>query len=150
MTKRKNHAPEFKAKIALEAIRKEMTIAELSKKFGLQATRISAWKRAATANMASAFGRRGHDPDTPGTADIETLHSKIERLVVERDFLGDASVRLLGCGAKNDEQGSQAEPSSAVCVAHAGAVQPFPRAEGRERREPEVHGNLNRPAFTGG
>ena len=36
MTKRKTHTPEFKAKVALEAIREEMTLAELSKKYGVQ------------------------------------------------------------------------------------------------------------------
>ena len=35
MTKRKNHSPDFKAKVALEAIRDEMTLAELSKKYGV-------------------------------------------------------------------------------------------------------------------
>jgi len=35
MTKRKNHSPEFKAKVALEAIREEMTMAELAKKYGV-------------------------------------------------------------------------------------------------------------------
>ena len=35
MKKRKNHSPEFKAKVALEAIRDEMTLAELSKKYGV-------------------------------------------------------------------------------------------------------------------
>jgi transposase-like protein len=34
MKKRKNHSPEFKAKVALEAIREEMPLAELSKKYG--------------------------------------------------------------------------------------------------------------------
>jgi transposase len=34
MTKRKIHSPDFKAKVALEAIREEMTMAELSKKYG--------------------------------------------------------------------------------------------------------------------
>ena len=47
MTKRKNHAPEFKAKVALEAIREEMTLAGLSKKDGVHATQIGTWKRAA-------------------------------------------------------------------------------------------------------
>ncbi len=96
MTKRKNHAPEFKAKVALEAIREEMTLAELSKKYGVYATQISTWKLAAIENMASAFGRRGPDPDTSNPADIEKLHSKIGQLVVERDFWADASVQLLG------------------------------------------------------
>ena len=34
MPKRKNHSPDFKAKVALEAIREEMTMSELSKKYG--------------------------------------------------------------------------------------------------------------------
>jgi transposase len=52
MTKRKNHSPEFKAKVALEAIREEMTMAELSKKYGVHPTQIGTWKRAAIENMA--------------------------------------------------------------------------------------------------
>ena len=100
MKKRKNHSPEFKAKVALEAIREEMTLAELSKKYGVHATQISTWKRAAIENMASGFGRRERDPDTPSPADIEKLHSKIGQLVVEQDFLANASVQLLGTRGK--------------------------------------------------
>ncbi len=62
MTKRKNHLPEFKAKVALEGIREEMTMAELSKKYGVHPTQIGTWKRAAIENMATAFSKRGHDP----------------------------------------------------------------------------------------
>ena len=40
MKKRKNHSPEVKAKVALEAVREEVTLAELSKKFGVHPTRI--------------------------------------------------------------------------------------------------------------
>jgi transposase len=100
MTKRKNHSPEFKAKVALEAIREEMTLAELSKKYGVHATQISTWKRAAIQNMTSAFTQRGTDPAPANTAEIEKLHSKIGQLVVERDFLADASVQLLGTRGK--------------------------------------------------
>jgi len=96
MTKRKNHSPEFKAKVALEAIREEMTMAELAKKYGIHPTQISSWKRAAIENMAMSFTRRGHDPERVDDARIEKLHSKIGQLVVERDFLASASVRLLG------------------------------------------------------
>jgi len=38
MTKRKNHSPEFKVRVALEAILEEMTLAELSKKYGVHPT----------------------------------------------------------------------------------------------------------------
>ena len=68
MMKRTNHAPEFKAQGAREAIREEMTLSELSKKYGVHATQISTWKRAAIENMVATFGRRGPDRDTPSSA----------------------------------------------------------------------------------
>lgn len=96
MRKRKNHSPDFKAKVALEAIREEMTMAELSKKYGVHPTQISTWKRAVIENMAAAFSRGGSDPGRVDEAQIDKLHSKIGQLVVERDFLANASVQLLG------------------------------------------------------
>ena len=100
MKKRKNHSPEFKAKVALEAIREEMTLAELSKKYGVHANQISTWKRAAIENMAAAFAKRGAVPDQVSAADVDKLHSKIGQLVVERDFLAEASHQLLGTRGK--------------------------------------------------
>ena len=96
MTKRKNHSPDFKAKVALEAIREEMTLAELSKKYGVHSTLIGAWKRAAIENMATAFTRCGGTPEQVSAADVDMLHFKIGQLLVERDFLADASHQLLG------------------------------------------------------
>ena len=54
MTKKKNHASEFEAKVALEAIHKDITLTELFKKYGVHATQISTWKRAVIENMGSA------------------------------------------------------------------------------------------------
>lgn len=96
MKKRKNHSPEFNARVALEAIREEMTLAELSKKYGVHATQIGTWKRAAIENMATAFTRRSVAPEQVSAAKVDKLHSKIGQLVVERDFLADASHQLLG------------------------------------------------------
>ncbi len=75
MAKRKMHTPVFKAKVALEAIREEMTLAELSKKRGVHPNQISTWKRAATRNMATAFTRRGSDPGKGNEAEIEKYPS---------------------------------------------------------------------------
>ena len=100
MNKRKNHSADFKARIALEAIREELNLSELAKKYGVHATQISTWKRAALDNMSTAFERRGRAPDTPSAVDIEKLHSKIGQLVMERDFLSDASHQLLGTRGK--------------------------------------------------
>jgi transposase len=100
MTQRKNHSPDFKAKVALEAIREEMTMAELSKKFGVHPTQIGTWKRAAIDNMAATFSKRDGDLERADEAQIDKLHSKIGQLVVERDFLANASVQLLGTRGK--------------------------------------------------
>lgn len=65
-----------------------MTLAELAKKYGLHATQIGTWKRAAIENMAIAFMRRGAAPEQVSAAEVDKLHSKIGQLVVERDFFG--------------------------------------------------------------
>ena len=92
MKKKKNYAPDFKARVALEAIREELTLSELAKKYGVHAGQTSTWKRTALDNMSAAFERRGSSPNTPSLANIEKLHSKIGQPVVGRDFLADASV----------------------------------------------------------
>ena len=46
MSKRKQHAPEFKAKVALEALKGEATVSELASRFGVHPTMINQWKRA--------------------------------------------------------------------------------------------------------
>jgi len=96
MTKRKRYSNEFKARVALEAIREELTLAELSKKHAVHPNMISGWKRAAIKNMADGFGRDDGGAARDAKAEIDKLHSKIGQLVVERDFLANASVQLLG------------------------------------------------------
>jgi len=96
MTKRKRYSAEFKARVALDAIREELTLAELSKKHGVHPNMISGWKRAAIENMATAFGKGSGSGAKDNDAEIEKLHAKIGQLVVERDFLASASVQLLG------------------------------------------------------
>jgi transposase len=86
MTKRKRYSAEFKARVALEAIREELTLAELSKKHGVHPNMISDWKRAAIENMATAFGNGSGSGAKDTDAEIEKLHAKIGQLVVERIF----------------------------------------------------------------
>ena len=100
MTKRKRYSADFKAKVALEAIREELTTAELAKKYGVHPTMINGWKKAAIENMAAAFVRKAEEAPALTHKDVEKLHAKIGQLVVERDFLSEASSLILGAGGK--------------------------------------------------
>jgi transposase-like protein len=81
---RRNHAPAFKAKVALAAIRHEGTIAELAKRFDVHPAQVTAWKDQLLARSAEVFGEGG--PAEP-PVDVKTLHAKIGELALENDFL---------------------------------------------------------------
>ena len=91
--KRRQYSAGFKAKVALEAIRGEATIAELVSKHGVHQTLINAWKRQAIEGMAGVFSSKAEAAAAEREGDLEKLHAKIGQLVVERDFLAKASGR---------------------------------------------------------
>ena len=90
---RKRYGAEFKAKAALEAIKGEQTLAELSAKHGSHQTMIAAWKRQAIEGLAATFSGKAEAVQATGEAELTRLHAKIGQLVVERDFLAKASAR---------------------------------------------------------
>lgn len=92
-TTRKRYSADFKAKVAIEAIRGDLTVAELAAKHGIHHTMIAAWKRQAIEGMASTFSGAGDAAKAAGDAELEKLHAKIGQLVIERDFLAKASGR---------------------------------------------------------
>ena len=89
-TTRKRYSPEFKAKVALGAIRGDLTLAELAAKHGIHHTMIATWKRQAIEGMSATFsgGAKRRRPPTRPT--WTSLHAKIGQLVVGRDFLAKA------------------------------------------------------------
>lgn len=91
--KRKRYSAEFKSKVALEAIRGELTIAQLAAKHGVHQTMINAWKKQAIEGMASVFSGKAQAAEAAREGEIDQLHAKIGQLVVERDFLRRASGR---------------------------------------------------------
>ena len=91
--KRQRYSAEFKAKVALEAIRGELTVAQLVAKHGVHQTLINAWKRQAVEGMAGVFSGKAEAAEAAREGELERLHAKIGQLVVERDFLRKASGR---------------------------------------------------------
>ena len=91
--KRKRYSADFKAKVALEALRGELTIAQLVAKHGVHQTLINAWKRQAVEGLAAVFAGKAEAAEASRAAEVEKLHAKIGALVVERDFLRRASGR---------------------------------------------------------
>ena len=86
---RKKHSPEFKAKVALAAVREEGTVAELSSRFGVHASQIHAWKKTLLEGTASLFGRdraATNGGEAAVEAQLAPLYEKIGQLTVERDF----------------------------------------------------------------
>lgn len=90
MKTRRRFTAEFKAKVALEAIRGERTISELATKHQLHPNQITQWKRQAIENLAKAFEEKATDAQVGREAEVTKLHAKIGQLVVERDFLAKA------------------------------------------------------------
>ena len=91
--KRKRYSAEFKAKVAMEALRGELTISQLATKHGVHQTMIGDWKRQAVEGLASVFSGKAEAKEGIREEELEKLHAKIGQLVVERDFLAKASGR---------------------------------------------------------
>ena len=92
---RKTHSAEFKAKVAMAAIREEGTIAELSGKYGVHASQIHAWKKTVQDGVKALFGgdKKAVRADAADSAQVSALHEKVGQLIMERDFFRQRSGR---------------------------------------------------------
>lgn len=84
--KRRNHSPEFKAKVALAAAKGDKTVAELASKYNLHPSQITTWKNELIQNAAMLFASKA-DKNKDDAEDVEKLHAKIGQLTMENDFL---------------------------------------------------------------
>jgi transposase len=84
---RRKFSPDFKAKVALEAIRERHTVEELARKYELHPTQINTWKREFLSKAAAVFS--GPDPEAEAQKDADTdkLYAKIGQLEMENDWL---------------------------------------------------------------
>ena len=93
--KRTRYSAEFKARVALEAVRGELTTAQLAAKHGIHQTMVGEWKRQAMEGMVAVFsGRSAAQESGKATeAEVEKLHAKIGQLLVERGCAGLRQLR---------------------------------------------------------
>jgi transposase len=91
---RRKFTSAFKAKVALEAIKGQHTLADLSKKFEVNQVVIARWKAELLANMGSVFDKPGktEEPDI----DTQELFAQIGQLKVENEFLKKSFKKLGG------------------------------------------------------
>ena len=85
---RRNHKPQFKAKVALAAIKGERTITELAEQFDVHPNQITQWKTQLLERSVDVFdgGEKSKEPPV----DVKTLHAKIGQLTLDNKFLEGA------------------------------------------------------------
>ena len=91
---RKSHSPEFKAKVALEAVRSGLTANQIASKYEVHAVQVSQWKKELLANLASVFEGKRASKSNDEQEDPAKLYEQIGRLKVENDWLKKKSDQL--------------------------------------------------------
>ena len=95
---RRNHAPAFKAKVALAAVKGDKTLAELAQQFDVHPNQITQWKTQLLERALELFTtpaeRQAAGPD------VQALHAKIGQLAMENAFVAGALGRLPDASAK--------------------------------------------------
>ena len=93
---RRNHGAAFKAKVALEALKGDQTLVELSERFQVHPNQIAEWKKVLLERASEVFDK-GAPSKEPN---IKELHAKIGQLAMENDFLAVALGRIGDPSAK--------------------------------------------------
>jgi len=93
--KRKRHDPEFKARVALEALKGEKTAQQIAKEYEVHPVQVSDWKTRLSNGLADIFKtNQGKTKDEQFEKEKEKLHSKIGELTVQVDYLRKKSKQL--------------------------------------------------------
>ena len=91
---RKTYTANFKAKVALEAIKGDRSLAELASRYEVHATQIGVWRKALVAGMPDIFSDKRRKKKEQGEEDTARIYEEIGRLKVELDWLKKKSEGL--------------------------------------------------------
>lgn len=86
-SKRKTYSAEFKTKVALEAIRGELTLNQIATRYEVHPSQVTQWKKQALEHLKDAFSSRRAKAQKEDEALQDELYSQIGRLKVELDWL---------------------------------------------------------------
>lgn len=87
MGMKKNHTNEFKAKVALAAMKEDRTLSELASRYGVHPIQIGRWKKAAMEGLPRIFEGKNSPKEKEQQALIERLYGKIGEIEVENDWI---------------------------------------------------------------
>jgi transposase len=93
---RKTYTSDFKAKVALEAVRGDHSLSELSSRYEVHQTMIGTWRKALLAGLPEIFSDKRRQKDEDSEEEKTRLYEEIGRLKVELDWLKKKSERING------------------------------------------------------
>ena len=127
---RRKHSPAFKARVYLEAVKGEETVAQLAARYEVHPGQIQAWKKALVEGASGVFGNSQEQKAKNAATPVARLYQEIEQLKVERDFLAERS-------GPATEYGGLGTPkvagSTTVRPAGSGSLQPVSSTQGSLR-----------------
>ena len=94
MSTRRRLTADFKAKVALEALRGDRSIQEIAARHKVHPNQVSTWKRQAMDGLGTMFSNGAGEAGSDHEAEVHDLHAKIGQLTVERDFLARGLARV--------------------------------------------------------
>src|SRR3989337_395028 len=100
MTTRRRFTSEFKAGVALEALRGDKTVQEIAARHKVHPNQVSMWKRQAIDGLSEVFSNGADRERQDRETEVRDLHAKIGQLTVEREFLAGGFKRLAGGNAR--------------------------------------------------
>lgn len=93
---RKYHSKEFKARVALEALKEEKTIAEIGTMFEVHPNMVSEWKRQAIESLPEAFQRGKSKENKEASKREDALYKELGKLKIENEFLKKKNLKIFG------------------------------------------------------